>query len=105
MRLDRSPLAFVAIVGVLLIAGPALADDVPSPKRDRAQRQEFCKQNPQKCEEQRARMKQRRDEFRAKCEADPAWCEQKKKKKKRRERFHERHGTGPASEGAPQPPE
>ena len=100
MRLDRSSWAFAAIVGFLLIAGPALAEDVPSPKRDRA---EFCKQNPQKCEEQRARMKQRRAEFKAKCEADPAWCEQKKQE--RRERFHERHGMGPASEGAPQPPE
>ena len=121
MRHERSSWAFAAIVGVLLIAGPAFAEDVPSPKRDRAEfckqnperceqmkqrraeREEFCNQNPQKCEEQRARMKQRRAEFKAKCEADPAWCEQKKQE--RRERFHERHGMEPANEGAPQPPE
>lgn len=103
MRRDRSSMAFAAIVGFLLVAGPALAEDVAPPKGTRAERQEFCKQNPQKCEEQRARMKRHRAEFKAKCEADPAWCEQKKKE--RRERFHERHGMGPASEAAPQPPE
>lgn len=128
MSLARIQIAFATLAALLLIAAPALAEDQPPPgpgmghqraefckenpqqceeqrarmKQKRAERQEFCKQNPEKCEEQRARRQERRAEFQAKCAADPAKCEQMKQE--RRERFQKRHGGAKAPAGAGQLP-
>ncbi len=125
MRLGKSTLALATIAGLLLIIGPALAEDAPPPseesprKRERAEfckqnpdrceearakRKAFCAENPAKCEQQREQMKQRRAEFKAKCEADPEKCKQMKQQ--RRERFKKRQGAGnPPGEGAKPLPE
>ena len=47
-------------------------------KQKRAERQEFCKANPEKCEEQRAQMQAKRAELEEKCKADPAKCDEMK---------------------------
>ena len=59
-------------------------------KQKRAERQEFCKQNPAKCEEQRAALKQKRAEIQAQCAKDPSKCDELKQQA--RERWKARQG-------------
>ncbi|MSR09498.1 MAG: hypothetical protein EXR82_08275 [Gammaproteobacteria bacterium] len=59
----------------------------------RAARREFCQANPEKCQEQRAQLKERRAELQAKCQADPAKCEEMKDQA--RKRFQDRMGGPP----------
>lgn len=50
----------------------------------RAKRKEFCTANPEKCEAQRKQMKARRAEMKEKCQADPEKCEQMKQEMRQR---------------------
>ena len=72
-------------------------------KQKRAEHRELCKQNPEKCEEQRAAAKQHRAEMKARCEADPARCEQKKQQARERKQAHHGSGAPPSAKdsGAP----
>jgi len=95
MKLDRIAIALASVAGLLLIAGPALADEAPAPGQQRA---EFCKQNPQKCEEARAKreafckqkpetcaqMKEKRAERRELCQQNPEKCAQQRERMKER---------------------
>lgn len=61
----RTPLAALA---VLLLAQTAFAEDAAPPAGEA-----WCQQNPQRCENVKARLK-------ARCDADPAKCEEAKEK-------------------------
>jgi len=61
MRLFTTFLGFAPLFGFLLLASPAFADDA-TPRH--AQRAEFCKQNPEKCEQMKQRRAERQDERR-----------------------------------------
>jgi hypothetical protein len=50
----------------------------------RAKRKEFCTANPEKCAAQRKQMKARRAEMKEKCKADPEKCEQMKQEMRQR---------------------
>ena len=63
-------------------------------KQRRAERREWCQQNPEQCEQQRAEWKQRRAELKAKCAADPVQCEELKQQM--RERRQQRQGDARA---------
>lgn len=97
--MHRSPIALglASIAGLLLGASLALADDAtpgPSPGHMR----EFCKENPGKCEEAKAKhaafckenpekceqMKQRRAERRAFCKENPEKCAEQRAQMKQR---------------------
>jgi hypothetical protein len=62
----------------------------------RAKRKEFCTANPEKCAAQRKQMKQemrqRRDEMKAQCKADPAKCEEMKQEM--RQKYQGKYGSG-----------
>ncbi len=90
----------VAATASLLLGATALAADEttipPKPGREfckenpgkceeaKAKRKEFCQSNPEKCEEQRAQMKARKAEMKEKCKADPEKCEQMKQEMRQR---------------------
>ena len=78
MRLRASLLGFAAIAGLWLGASLARAEDAPPPMPPGGP--EFCKQNPAKCEEWRAK----RDAF---CKANPQRCEELKQRRAEREAF------------------
>ena len=59
-----------AFLAFALAGGPALADD---PDARSAEREKWCQEHPEKCEE----LKARRDEY---CKKNPATCEQRRKK-------------------------
>jgi hypothetical protein len=77
MRRHVTAFGIVPIVGLLLLASPVRAEDPTTPPPDRA---EFCKQNPGKCEEARAK----RDAF---CKENPEKCEQVRQKRAERREF------------------
>ena len=96
MKLNTRSLVLIsALLG--LFAGVALADDAVGKPGSAPNRQQWCADNPQKCQEMKTRMqekcardpkrceemKARRAELRAKCEANPEEC------KKRREEIRE----------------
>jgi hypothetical protein len=104
----KSLLALVSITGLWFGVGPARADDLSPPPRPG---REFCKENPGKCEEARARhaafcqenpqkceqARQRRAERRERCKQDPEKCaEQKAAMKKRREERQARCQADPS---------
>ena len=93
MRMQQFLITAAATAGLLCSPLLALADDggpPPLPRKEfckenpgkceeaRARRREFCKANPEKCKEQREQMKARRAEMQAKCKADPEKCEEMK---------------------------
>jgi hypothetical protein len=95
MRAHRTMLALAGTAGLLLGGGLALADDAtpsPHPKREwcqqnpekcqekRARREAFCAENPEKCEQ----MKQKRAERREWCKQNPQQCEQQRAEWKQR---------------------
>lgn len=76
MRTCKVLLGVAAIAGLWLGASAALADDAP-PAGPRA---EWCKQNPEKCKELRAK----REAF---CKENPQKCEEMKQKAAQRQEF------------------
>ena len=79
MRVHKSllVLGMAAVAGLWLGAGRALADDTAPPTGPRA---EWCKQNPEKCQELRAK----REAF---CKDNPQKCEQMKQRMAERQEF------------------
>jgi hypothetical protein len=86
-------IAATATAGLLCSPLLALADDggpPPLPRKEfckenpgkceeaRTKRREFCAANPEKCKQQREQMQARRAEMQARCDADPARCEEMK---------------------------
>ena len=59
-----------------------------------------CQANPEKCAQMKAKMEERRQEFKQKCDADPKACEEKKaqikaKMEERREEFKKKCDADP----------
>ena len=90
MQMQQILYSVIASVGVLGSPLLARADDggpPPIPRNevckenpgkcdeDRARRQEFCKANPEKCKEQREQMQAKRSERQEFCKANPEKCE------------------------------
>jgi|GEM_PF-1441359 len=96
MHMKKILFGVVAIAVFLGSPLAALAADGPPPPRPgqefckdnpgkceearakRAERREFCKANPEKCKEQREQLQAKRAELQAKCQADPAKCTEMK---------------------------
>lgn len=111
MKIDRISIALASLAGVLLVAAPALAEDPSASSPGTGQeRAEFCKENPEKCQEARARrqafckdnpekceqMKQKRAERREFCKANPEKCEeQRARRKERRAEFQAKCAAEP----------
>jgi len=118
MSRHKTLLGFAGVAGLLLGATLALADDVsPSPppmpgprfcrenpgkcEEARARREAFCQENPQKCEQ----MKQKRAKRHAFCQENPEKCDEQRAqmkarrcdemKQQMRERVQQRHGSAP----------
>ena len=99
MRLYPALLVVTATASLFLGATTLQADESAAPPRPgrefckenpgkceeaRAKRKEFCTANPDKCREQRGEMKARRAEMKEKCDADPEKCEQMKQDMRQR---------------------
>ena len=99
MRMHKTLLGLISIAGLLLGARLAMADDPaaaeplpPLPGREfckenpgkcaeaRARRQAFCEKNPEKCEQ----MKQKLAERRNYCRQNPEKCEQQREERQKR---------------------
>lgn len=117
MRMQQVLFGVIASASFLGSPLSALADDDQPPPRPgkefckenpgkceeaRARRQEFCKANPEKCKEQRAAMKAKRAEMQAKCQADPAKCEEMKAEA--RKKFQDKMGGQPPPAPPPTAP-
>ena len=98
----RSLVLIPAFLG--LFAGVALAEDGAGKTGPGSHRQQWCADNPQKCQEMKSRMqekcaenpkrceeaKARMAERKAKCDADPEACKKKREEmRKHREQRHE----------------
>ena len=104
MNLRPAFLVIAATASLLLGATAVQADEATPPKPG----QEYCKENPQKCEEARAnrkefctanpeKCKEQREQMKAKCKADPAKCDQMKQEM--REKYKGMHGSGQGKSG------
>ena len=86
MKPHKTLLALASIAGLLLGASLALADDASPPVSPPAMPgPEFCKANPARCEEARAK-------HAAFCQENPQKCEQMKQQM--REGMQQRQGSG-----------
>jgi len=81
MRLISNAFGLLPVVGLLLLASPAFADEPTVPPKDRAA---YCKENPGKCEEARAK----HDAF---CKENPEKCEQMNQKHAERQAYCKQH--------------
>jgi hypothetical protein len=99
MRLRSAFLIVTATAGLFLGATTLQADESATPPKQgrdfcrenpgkceeaRAKRQAFCAENPEKCKEQREQLKAKRAEMQEKCKADPEKCEQMKQEMRQR---------------------
>jgi Skp family chaperone for outer membrane proteins len=98
-----------ALLLAALAANPAFADDTAGTRAEK--REQWCKDNPAKCEEAKARRdafcknnpttcehrREEREEMKAECDKDPAKCEKlKEERKARHARMHEACKANPA---------
>jgi len=102
--LRRQTLAFLFLAGFGLAAqaqeAPQAGPKAPAVRERCAdgpmgrRHQEFCKDNPQRCEE----LKAKRDQMREQCKQDPAACEKKREemRAKMKQRMEERCKADPA---------
>ncbi len=97
MRMQQFLIAATATAGLLCSPLLALADDggpPPLPRKEfckenpgkcdeaRARRREFCATNPEKCEQQREQLKAKRAERQEFCKANPEKCEAQREQMK-----------------------
>ena len=138
MRTYRTMLAVAGTAGLLLGGGLALAEDAAPPpqhpgrewckenpgkcdearakheawcaqnpdrcakaKERRAARREWCEKNPEECAQKKAEWQQKHAELKAKCDADPAKCNEMKQQM--RQQMREKHGMGGGMGGSNQP--
>jgi hypothetical protein len=68
--MTRLLIVAAAIAALAVSAGASFAAEGMSPEERKARFEEWCKANPEKCEEAKAKVRKRREE----CKADPEKC-------------------------------